>query len=58
MLHVMPQDKFLGVRIEVDLLIDPVGDPKAAVANPSCKTGLKRKKTAKPNAPYPASQAS
>jgi hypothetical protein len=42
--HVIPQQQFVGIRMEVDLLVDPIEGPIAVVTIPSCRTGLKRQK--------------
>ena len=34
-LHMIPQHQFLGIRIQVHLLVHPVGNWMAVVANPS-----------------------
>jgi hypothetical protein len=35
-LHVVPQHEFLGIRMEIDLLMHPLRHRIAVVANPSC----------------------
>ena len=56
-LDVIPQHQLLGIRMEVHLLVHPVGDLLVAVAIPFCRTGLKRHKRFATTARMPIQKA-